>query len=386
MTSTAHSNQYNDNQAGEPRLYLALELSAKTWKMGFSVGLGHKPRIRSMVSGDGKAFDREVERARRRFQVPEARVMSCYEAGRDGFWVHRWLKARGVDNLVLDSSSIEVNRRARRAKSDRLDVDGLLRMLIRYGLGEKKVFRAVRVPSRQEEDRRQLHRETKSWKKEQTRIKNRVRSLLACQGIRVGRIEAGLSRRLEAIRDWSGEGLAPGLRRRIARLLQQLGWIGEQIGLLQRQCREELKQADSEEAAKVRQLMRIKGVGLTSAWILEHEFFSWREIRNGRQLGSLAGLTPTPYQSGESHREQGISKAGNRHVRAVMIQLGWLWLRYQPDSHLSQWFLHRFERGGPRTRKKGIVALSRRLLIQLWRFRETGELPPGALLTAESAH
>ncbi len=225
--------------------------------------------------------------------------------------------------------------------------------------------------------------ETHRWAFFGTR--NRIRSLLACQGIRVGRIDGSLAGRLGAIRDWAGKGLAPGLRARMARMLEQLGWIGEQVRLLQQQCREELQQGESDEAAKVKQLMRIKGVGLKSAWILEHEFFSWREIRNGRQLGSLAGLTPTPYQSGESHREQGISKAGNRHVRAVMIQLGWLWLRYQPDSHLSQWFQQRFERGGPRTRKKGIVALSRRLLIQLWRFRETGELPPGALLTGESA-
>jgi transposase len=243
-------------------LYLAFELSSKKWKLGFTVGLGQKPRIRDIEAGDLSALMAEILSAKKRFKLPEAcRVVSCYEAGRDGFYLGRFLTSEGIENLVVDSSSIEVNRPRRRAKADRLDVGSLLRLLIRHCQGEPKAWSLVRVPTVEEEDRRQLHRELGALEQEKNRIGNRIRGLLATQGI------------------------------------------------------------------------------------------------------SKAGLCP---------------------VRKIAIELAWMWLRYQPDSKLTRWYNDRFANGGKKARKVGIVAVARRLIIELWRFLETGALPEGAELKSGS--
>jgi transposase len=380
MTTTDRNKDYHASK----RLYLALELSSKSWKLAFTVGLGQAPRLRTIEAGSTEQFERELKLARKRFGLSaDTPVVSCYEAGRDAFWVHRWLEELGVRNQVVDSSSIQVDRRARRAKSDGLDARSLVTMLVRYYQGEHKVWGVVRVPSRQAEDARHVHRQLRSLKSSRTQLINRIRGLLATQGVSVPKVTPALIKQLARLRQWDGSRLGTGLRARLAQETQHLGWVCRSIKLLEKQRSRQLKEASSESMMRVAQLMKLKGIGINSAWILEQELFCWRQIRNGRQLGALAGLTPTPYQTGNSHREQGISKAGIRFVRGVSVEMGWMWVRYQPKSHLTKWYQRRFAQGGKRARKVGIVALTRRLLIELWRYRQSGVLPQGAVLKSE---
>ncbi len=365
-------------------LYLAFELSSKSWKLGFSIGFGQKPRIRTMKAGDLSSLKKEIEAAKKRFRLPgECPVASCYEAGRDGFWLHRFLTAEGIQNLVVDSSSIEVNRRKRRAKADRLDVSSLVRMLIRYCYGEGKIWSVVYVPSVEDEDRRQLHRELSALEKEKNRTRNRICGLLATQGIRLSDRRNLSQEQLESIRLWDGTPLRAGLQGRIHRELAHLLFLRDQIRTLRRQRKSALCGKDQNPAPdleKIRQLHRLRAIGEVSAWLLVRELFGWRQFKNRRQVGSLSGLTPTPYQSGDTNFEQGISKAGIVPVRQIAIELAWCWLQYQPNSKLTCWYNQRFALAGKKARKVGIVALARRLLIELWRYLETGVLPEGAEL------
>ena len=361
-------------------LYLAFELGNVEWKLGFSVGFGQRPRVRTIAVRDLEGLQREIELAKKRFGLPEtAWVVSCYEAGRDGFWLHRYLVEAGVENLVVDSSSIEVNRRFRRAKTDRMDVAKLLDQLMRYERGEKKVWRVVRVPGVEAEDRRQFHRELEDLKAERTRHINRMKGLLAGQGVRL-EIGSVFVEKLSAIRLWDGRPIPEGLKARVEREYERLQFIQGQVRELEAQRVEAIRRSADPEVEKVRQLLRLKGIGLNSAWVNTMEFFSWREFRNAKEVGALAGLTPTPYQSGDSSRERGMSKAGNRHVRALAIEIAWGWLRYQPESELSRWYQRRFGDGSSRVRRIGIVALARKLLVAQWRYLETGLIPQGAVL------
>lgn len=363
-------------------LHLALELDDEAWKLGFTTGLAQRPRERRIAPRDTVALVAEIEQAKRRFGLSAGvPVVSCYEAGREGFWLHRFLEAHGVRNRVVDSSSIEVNRRARRAKADRLDLGKLLRMLVRYEAGEKKVWSVVRVPTVEEEDARHLHRELGMLKRERTRSANRVQGLLASQGVRL-EVGKNLPAALEVVRLWDGSVLPAGLKRRIQGAWEQWQWTGEHIRRLEREREDLLRSSDAPAVEKVRQLLLLRGIGNNSAWLFVLEFFGWRQFKNRREVGALAGLVSTPYQSGSTEREQGISKAGNRHLRAMAIQIAWGWLRYQPASALSLWYQERFAHGGARMRKIGIVALARRLLIDLWRYLETGALPAGAAVKA----
>ncbi len=368
--------------SGRQTLYLALELGWGEWKLGFTTGLGQKPRLRTMAAGDLARLSEEIRRAKERFKLPaKSRVVSCYEAGRDGFWLHRFLVAQGVESQVVDSSSIEVNRRARRAKTDRLDVTKLVMMLVRYAEGERKVWSVVRVPSVEEEDRRQLHRELSMLKRERTRQSNRIKGLLASVGVR-GVVLRDLAEQLDQMRLWDGSPLAPGLRLRLQGEVERLEFIAGQIKELEEERAELLRHSTAPEIEKVRQLVRLKGIGINSAWVDVMEFFAWRQFRNRRQVGALAGLTPTPYTSGAGSREQGISKAGNRHVRAMAIEIAWGWLRFQPRSKLTLWYRERFGHGNSRLRRIGIVAVARRLLVDLWRYVDFGVIPEGAELKA----
>jgi transposase len=285
----------------------------------------------------------------------------------------------GIDNRVVDSSSIEVNRRQRRAKSDGLDVRKLLGMLVRYHAGESKVWSVVRVPTVDEEDRRQLHRELRTLKKERARVTNRIQGLLATQGIRLP-ISRDLGALLEGMRMWDGSPLPARLRARLQREWEHAQFLHGKIVELERERRRAIAHDRGQAIAKVRQLLRLRAIGPHGAWVYVNEFFGWRQFRNRKEVGAAAGLTPTPYQSGDGSREQGISKAGSRHIRAVAIEMAWCWLRYQPKSRLSRWYQERFGRGGKRARKVGIVALARKLLIELWRFLEHGVIPEGAVL------
>ncbi len=371
-----------DQYSTFPTLYLAHELSNEKWRLGFTVGLGQPARERVIAAGDLSALEREIGLAKRRFGLPEGvRVLSCYEAGREGFWLHRYLTARGVENLVVDSASIEVNRRARRAKTDHLDVGKLLTMLIRFDLGEEKVWSVVQVPSVEAEDRRHLHRQLLTLKADRTRHINRIKGLLAGQGIRVA-VKGDFLQRLDGLRLWDGSPLPGGLRHRVEQEYAALRFVEGQIRALEARRREMIRRSDDPAVEKVRRLLRLRGIGENSAWLFVMEFFGWREFRNRREVGGLSGLTPTPYRSGEGEREQGISKAGNRPIRAMAIEIAWCWLRFQPESELSRWYRERFGGGSKRLRKIGIVALARKLLVALWRYVEYGEIPAGAQLKA----
>jgi len=282
---------------------------------------------------------------------------------------------------VVDSSSIEVNRRKRRAKSDGLDVRKLLSMLMRYEQGEREVWRVVHVPSVEAEDGRHLHRDLETLKQERASTTTRIKGLLSSQGIRLTSLSK-FPEQLAALRLWDGSELPSGLRRRLLRVWAHHQFLNEQIAALEAERRALLQSSEDASLEKVRQLMHLKGIGINGAWLLVMEFFGWRELKNRREVGGLAGLTPTPYQSGKSAREQGITKSGNRHVRWMTTELAWSWIRYQPESALSCWFRERFGSGGKRLRRIGIVAVARKLLIALWRFLNTGVLPEGAELKA----
>ena len=360
-------------------LYLAFELGWNEWKLAFATGPGDNPRLRSIGGRNTAELVREIAKAKKRFGLAEdAPVHSCYEAGRDGFWLHRFLEKEGVANLIVDSSSIEVNRRGRRRKTDRLDATKLLSMLLRWHQGEKKVWSVVQVPSVADEDRRQLHRELLELKAARTQHTNRIKGLLASHGLAVVGIDGHFVERLAKLRTWDGQAVPPELSQRLVREHERWQLVDRQIKDLESERARRIRTASDPVVGKVRQLLRLRGIGANSSWLYVMEFFGWRQIRNRKQLASLAGLTPTPYQSGGSDHEQGISKAGNRRLRTMAVEIAWCWLHYQPCSALSQWYQSRFGKGSSRQRRIGIVALARKLLVALWRFLETGEVPKGA--------
>ena len=362
-------------------LYLAFELGDSDWKLAFTIGMGQKPRLRCMPARDLPRLHQEIAKAKKRFGLPDdAPLHSCYEAGRDGFWLHRHLVAQGIDNSVVDSASIEVNRRQRRTKTDRLDAGKLLNLLLRYHGGERKVWSVVRVPSVTDEDARQLHRELEALKDERTSHINRIKGLLASQGLACPEVNPAFADWLTQARLWDGSALAPELQRRLLRELDRWQLLNQQIRELEADKRRRIRSDDTPHVDKVRALLNLWGIGLSGAWLMVYELFAWRRFENRKQVGACVGLTPTPYQSGDSRREQGISKAGNRRMRRMLTELAWCWLRWQPDSALSRWYMRRFGTGRGRSRKLGIVALARKLLIALWRYVEHGELPQGARL------
>lgn len=374
--ATAHT--INSSLGSAPVLYLALELSWGDWKLAFTTGIAQKPRLRTIPARDLVALELEISRAKERFRIPaNTAVVTCYEAGRDGFWLHRYLLHRGVQNIVVDAASIEVNRRKRRAKTDRLDAVKLVAMLIRWHNGEQKLWSLVQIPSALDEDHRQLHREMISLTDERTSHINRIKGLLAGIGLAIV-VDKRLPERLERLRQWDGSPVPSELRSRILREFERFALVEQQIGLLEVEQRRRIRSEKTAAAESIRLLLGLKGIGLKGAWLLVYEVFGWRTISNRRQLGSLAGLTPTPYGSGQMDREQGISKAGNKRLRWLMVQLAWMWLRHQPKSALSQWYALRFARGSGRTRKSGIVALARKLLVAFWRYATQGEVPEGA--------
>ena len=375
-TSTAEVDSIN------PTLYVAFELGWKTWKLASTVGLGQKPRVCTIPAGDEQAVVKEISKALERFGLPQdSRIVSCYEAGRDGFWLHRFLIHVGVENVVVDSASIEVSRRSRRCKTDRLDAIKLVSMLVRYDFGEK-TWCVVQVPSVEGEDSRQLHRELKTLKKDSTRHINRIKGLLANHGIRIKSIPRDLKPWLEEQRLWDGSPLPHGVGVRILLEFDRLRFVRSQILAIEKERRRLLAECTTRDAQVAQKLKRLGAVGDNSAWAFSTELFATRTFNNRKQVGSLVGLTPTPFDSGESGREQGIDKAGNKWVRAMAVEIAWAWLRFQPRSELSLWYERRFGNGSKRLRKIGIVALARKLLIALWHWTEHDVLPKGATLKA----
>lgn len=368
------------NNTKEAFLYTAFELSNTKWKLAFSDG--NKFRLVSIESGDLPRLQIELENAKKRFKLDEdIRVVSCYEAGRDGFWLHRYLVSCGIENLIVDSASIEVDRRKRRAKTDRIDASKLLRMLMRYHGGEKKLWAIVRVPSVEDEDARHIGRELDVLKRERTSKRNRIKRLLIQQGLRVNNpSNMKFLQELTSFRTWDGREVSTDLKARIEIEYKRLRLVEDQIGILEKEKKERLKEPNTESLRKVNQLLLLRGIGSVSSWNFVMEFFGWREFSNRKEVGALAGLTPTPYDSGGSVHEQGISKAGNKRIRALSVEIAWAWLRFQPNSKLSHWYMKKFGHGGKRLRRIGIVALARQLLIALWRYLENGVVPEGAYI------
>lgn len=378
MTTNGTPSQNTDSRTV---LYMAMELSAKTWMLAFGDGSSRKARRRTVDAGDLAALEREIEIAKEKLGTGGASaVVSCYEAGRDGFWIDRALRARGVTNHLVESASIEVNRRKRRAKTDAIDVEALLRLLMRFEGGDRAVWRTVNVPTEEDEDARRLHRERERLLKEVTQLRNRVFGLLATQGLRCEPTE--LLKFLKEARTQDGRELGPALVAELKRMHERLTLLTTQLKTVEKQQGESRSTGGDERMAKITRLMCLRGIGLQGAWLMVMEFFGWRRFRNRREVGSLAGLTGTPFNSGGSEREQGISKAGNKRVRHMVVELAWLWVRYQPASALTSWFNERFGKSGARSKKVGIVALARKLLVALWHFVDHDVIPDGAVLMA----
>jgi transposase len=389
MTTAGTALQGKDTGAAG-RLYMALELSDKKWLLVLGDGQ-RAPSSYTVNAGDVAGVLTAMGKAKKRCGlVGEVRVHSCYEAGRDGFWLHRWLVEQGIDNVVVDAASIEVNRRARRTKTDRMDGAKLLSMLLRYHGGEARVWAVLRVPTVEQEDARRQLREIARLQQEAGAHRNRIGSLLVLHNLRVKGIgQRGWSRWWQA----HAEQLPPELRAEIEREVSRLELVNTQFKALRQAQRAALKvKSEATEAGAaapahplVRRLAALRAIGANSAWWLDKEWLGWRRFGNRREVGASVGLAPSPYASGDSRHEQGIAKAGNKRIRRLLIELAWTWLRYQPDSELTHWFNARFARGGSRTRRIGIVALARRLAIALWRYADQGVLPKGARLKSVAA-
>jgi transposase len=370
-------------------LYLAIELSKKTWLLGFAVGAGQKPRRMSVSGGDWQRLLREIERAKAHFGLlPDSLVVSCYEAGRDGFWLHRCLEQAGVLSLVVDAGSMRRHHGRRHRKTDRLDVARLLRDLMAYSQGDGSVWQVVRVPPRASEDVRQLQRERHVLKKEREAHRSRIGGLLFSRGIRIKSWRQLLSAGLDSLRTWDGEALGEELHRQLARELERLELVKKQMAGLEARRKELLKQRPSVHAKTlecVDRMFKLKGIGPENSWTYSTEMFGWREFKNRRQVGGFLGLGGTPYQSGAMDYDLGIGKDGPAWVRSMTIELAWGWLRFQPDSAQSRWFQERYGPGCKRDRRKGIVALARRLMIALWQYLEYGVIPEGAVLKSAAS-
>ena len=378
-----HTNDTANLPANATVLLVAIEMSLKTWRLAMGVrGLSRK-RIKSVEGGDYAALHKEVQEAKERLQWPEDTVIVfCYEAGRDGFFPYRRLTEMGHRVWVIDSASIEVSRQKRRAQSDGIDVEKLLELMRRKAGGEQQALRIVPVPTVEEEDQRGVPREREVLLHDRQRVLNRIESFLFGQGYRE------LPKRAVTLRSWleAHPELCPRLRERLLRECEVLSLLEKQLQELEQAMRRQVVEENKTEMARVAAaLMGLCGIGLIGAWVLASELFGWRTFRHRREVGAALGLTPTPYSSGEEEHEQGISKAGNRRARSMLVELSWLWVRYQPESALTRWFKERFAGQGKRLRRIGIVALARRLAIALWRYVSQGVVPEGATLKTIAA-
>lgn len=365
-------------------ILVALELSNSVWLVSTRLAGAQKSRMHRISAGDTTAllalFDRL--RASQRPSEDPAPIACCFEAGRDGFWIQRLLTGHGIATYVVEPTSILVNRRAKRAKTDRLDAEGLLRVLAAYLAGDSQICSMVQVPTPEEEDSKRIHREREHLVQDRTRLENRILALLATQGIRSRPSLRNWERDLAALRTGDGRKLPPRLAAEINRLRRRLGLVLDLIRELDAE-RDEVLAAASEDpvASKITALRSIYGVGDNFAAVLAREVF-YRPFGNRKQLASYVGLAPMPHQSGDMDRDRRIGRAGNARARKSLVQLAWLWLRYQPDSELSSWFRARVGKLQGRTRRIAIVAMARKLLNALWRFTETGEIPAGSTLRA----
>ena len=365
-------------------VHVVFELSKKTWKIGVMLPGSQKLSRYAIAGGDVTELMKRLAAVRaraERISGKPVRILSCYEAGYDGHWLHRWLTDQGVINHEIDPSSIEVPRRARYAKTDRIDLDRLLRAFLAYLRGEPRACSVVHVPSVADEDRKRRNRERDRLKKERTAHTNRIKGLLHAQGIRDAQpMKPGFIAGLDRVCTGDGRPLAPKLKEEIVREHERLSLVDKQLTQLEATSTAEVKAAaPGSVEARIKQLIDLKSFGLVSSLGLVNEAF-YRSFDNRRQVGAYFGLTGTPFNSGNSERDQGISKAGNSRARALATEMGWLWLRHQPDSELSRWFRARVGDQKGRVRRIAIVALARKLMVALWRYVTTGLVPTGAVL------
>src|ERR1700757_1577692 len=364
-------------------VYLAFELSKAKWKLGVLLPGSQKLSRYTIAGGDLIALATRLGDIRKKAAAAgrPVRVLSCYEVGLDGHWLHRWLPGQGVINHEIDPSSIEVNRRARRAKTDRIDLEKLMRTFLAYLRGEPRVCSMVHVPTVEDEDRKRRTRERDRLIAECTAHTNRIKGLLHGQGIRnVHPLGRSFVKSLAGLRTGDGRPLPERLKDEIAREHERLRLVVRQLKELEAKSQAELRAArPGSPQARITQLMDLKSIGPVGGQKLVNEAF-YRDFDNRRQVGSYFGLTGTPYDSGERSREQGISKAGNRRARELAVELAWLWTVHQPDSALTRWFRERGRNVKGRIRRIAIVALARKLMVALWRYLTTGVVPAGAVL------
>jgi transposase len=363
--------------------HVLFELSKAKWLLGVILPDSQKMSRYTIAGGDLVALrarlTNAMEKAAR--SGKPVRIVACYEAGRDGHWLHRWLTAQGVICYEVDPSSIDVPRRRRRAKTDRIDLETLRRALFAHLRGEPRACSMVHVPSVEDEDRKRRTRERERLRKERNAHSNRIKSLLFGQGIRdANPFRSGFIAGLDQVRTGDGRVLPLRLKEEIIREHERLWLVAKQLHALEAKSQAEVRAAAPGSAgAKIRQLIDLRSIGFVSGHQLVNEVF-YRSFNNRRQVGSYLGLTGTPYDSGQSRREQGISKAGNPRARKVAVELAWLWLRHQPGSELSRWFHARVGNQKGRIRRIALVALARKLMVALWRYLTTGLVPAGAEL------
>lgn len=366
-----------------PVLAVGIDVSKSEWSIALATSGSPKTPYTKIPRGSEELLRRAIESGRRKLGLPtECPVVVCHEAGRDGFWIHRWLSTLGYESIVVHAASIHVDQRVRRAKTDRIDARKLARDLVRYVSGERSVFRAVNVPTVEQEDARRPQRELETLKKERTQHVTRIKSLLVICGVYVEDVGPLLAH-LDAVRVWDGSPLPSNLRTEIEREAARLALIESEIAQLKKQQEERLAKSTTDTAALVRKLAMLKGVGTDSAWLLVTELFGWRVFKNREEVAGAAGLGGTPFSSGTRSREQGISKEGNRRVRTRMVELAWKWIQFQPQSDLAEWF-RRFAASG-RLRRVGIVAVARKLLVAMWHFLEHDIVPTNATLKSRLA-
>jgi len=374
--------QFPVSTSNEQSIYAALELSKNSWLLAIQVPGRDNPSLYPIRGGDAEGLMAKLDAARNRVakitgQTPK--VTLCYEAGYDGFWLVRFLEQRSVECLVMEPASLQVNRRARRVKTDRIDVENLLHTLIAWCRGERHVCSMVVIPSVEEEDLRRSHRERGRLVRERTAHINRIKGLLFGQGIRGINVMKNYKTLAPAeLVTGDGRPLPKRLGREITREIERLALVQEQLVKVERE--RDLAPTPCQATERKRhELLRLKGIGPTFAAVLSREVY-YRHFANRRQVANYIGLAPSPYDSGDSRRSQGISKAGNGLVRYTMIQAAWLWIRHQPNSALTQWFRRRTEGESKRMRCVMIVALARKLAIALWRYVELGLIPEGAVV------
>ena len=365
-------------------IYAALELSKNSWLLAIQVSERDNPSLHTIKGGDTDSLMAKLDAARDRvvkLTGQTSTVTLCYEAGYDGFWLARFLEQRGLECLVMEPASLQVNRRARRVKTDRIDVENILHTLIAWSRGERHVCSMVVIPSIDEEDLRRSHRERDRLIRERTAHINRIKGLLFGQGIRGINVKSRYQTLTPAaLVTGDGRPLPERLGREITREIERLALVQVQIAEIEHE-RDKTPTSCEVTERKRHQLLCLKGMGPALSSTLTREVY-YRRFANRRQVASYIGITPSAYDSGEGHRSQGISKAGNRLARVAIVEAAWLWLRHQPDSALSQWFHERTQGQKGRIRRVMIVALARKLAIALWRYLETGLIPEGASLKA----